>query len=313
MAAPRRDFIDQMAAHWLAAEREHNAAFADPAVAFVGMLEIARDRVLRVYEGNVRWDDASPGDRAVWIGRPRNREVYERFGKATQTDDGRARRRRWRAQAAAAGCGRYGHDFPVLNVLTGGRHVVDPNSPDPCRRCGLTREQERACSDPDEGDHENVSPITPVQPLSPGGVRLHGYRERLWWNFYDTVTLGPNPRAKAFSNANIGTPRCNLDVGNQFPDDMWFIAMDFYVVPCLPAGEVPWNRVLGQLIVGNKPATSQLPLAELFMGTGDGWEQRPYTIPQRQNFVANLELLDEPMEPFELVVHLEGLLTREVH
>lgn len=33
-------------------------------------------RVRKVFSGEVRWSEASPGDKAVWVGRPRNVEQY---------------------------------------------------------------------------------------------------------------------------------------------------------------------------------------------------------------------------------------------
>jgi hypothetical protein len=147
------------------------------------------------------------------------------------------------------------------------------------------------------------------------GPRLHGYRERLWWNYFDTVTLGgkhrPRNHARAFGNPNIGNfRRTNMVIGEQLPGDLTMVVMDFYVVPCAPAHEVPWNRIVGELVVGQRPVTPKLPLAELFMGCAL-WE-RPCIIPVRQAFYASLDIDEAPDEPLDLVVHIEGLVTRDI-
>lgn len=324
-APPNRDYIDQMAAHWLTAEREANpAAYADPSVDFVSMLEIARDRVLKIYDGEVRWSECSAGDKVAWLGRPRQRSIYQAFGRQGRE---RAKRQDWttfRGRAFSAGClipvqsaspeptqWNSAHEFGVPNVIAGAQGFIDPKNPSPCRRCGLTREQALIADQRPVLDEFGIRLPEPAEP----GPRLRGYRERLWWNYFDTVTLGgkrhPRNFARAFGNANIGDPRrCNLDTGGQLVQDTTMVVMDFYVVPCAPAHEVPWNRIVAQLIIGNKPVTPRLPLAELFMGCAL-WE-RPCIIPVRQAFYASLEIDEAPDEPLDLVVHIEGLVTRDI-
>lgn len=258
-----------------------------------------RRSVLEVYTGNVRWRDATPAERAVWVGRPRNPETWTRYGP-----EGRKRSNEHFLRAYSAHCDELGHQWIGHDEAT------------TCTRCLLTRHELY------EAGAEFWEP-RPRQPR-PG---LHGYRERMWWNIYDTVTIpvdamgliAPRPHGpassnvglfRAFTNTNIGDfERTNCEVGGQFAGET-FVVVDFYVVPKCSADHVPWDAVSAKLIVGNKHATPLLPLPELFMGCAL-WE-RPYVIPVRQSYCVEIWRHRPISEPLDLVVHLEGLLTRDV-
>ena len=264
-------YVDDMARLWMDAERA-----ADPNLNGMSLEEyasVARERVAKVFAGEVRWSEASPGDRAVWIGRPRvTALVNDKWKAADYVDDGTGR------EAMA----------PLARVVT------PPGQ------------------------------ISGESPPRVRGPRLMGYRERIYWNFYDTVRVGekpfpfPNTRSprgsvRAFSNANVGEIRkCNLQIGFQFPQHAWFVVLNFYAVPLAPIEAVPWTTVTGRLEVGTKLASPILPLRELAQGTLH--LNRPYIIPVRQTYGAVIEWdLSEFDQPFDLVLHLEGLLTEDVY
>lgn len=79
MGQPLHDFfashLGRAVTEWLKAEVEVNPAIERMAIG--DRLALAVPRVTAVFAGEVRWSEASPGDRAVWVGRSRNLEHHE--------------------------------------------------------------------------------------------------------------------------------------------------------------------------------------------------------------------------------------------
>lgn len=72
------DIIAVMALQWITAERE--ARGEDSTLGTTSDdIAIASDHVYNVLAGNVRWSDAGPGDRAIWRGRFRDVEKFDRW------------------------------------------------------------------------------------------------------------------------------------------------------------------------------------------------------------------------------------------
>lgn len=73
------DPVSRAAFVWYAAECDANPALPKARTMTPGdVLAIAVPRVMKVFEGEVRWSETSPGDKAIWKGRPRDIELFER-------------------------------------------------------------------------------------------------------------------------------------------------------------------------------------------------------------------------------------------
>lgn len=81
------DPLKYAALRWFRAEMEsdpsapHRIHVADPnRLTISDIYTLAVPRVRKVFEGEVRWSEASPGDRAIWKGRPRDIERAKHRG-----------------------------------------------------------------------------------------------------------------------------------------------------------------------------------------------------------------------------------------
>jgi len=254
-------------------------------------LMIATDRVYQVLRGEVRWSEASPGDRAVWRGRMRDIEKFESWWRQTIHDDDAAmvspideaelppvpRRRQDRSQL---------QNYPTRAGRQGGVY---------------------------EGDAVQQWPVPQRSP------RLRGYRERRWWNFYDTARFEPERPWHAsewlFGNKNVGDRfLTNLDVAGQFGHDTSFVILAFYVdISDLDALRWVASNTMFQFFIGARPETPCMFVRDLFMGIP---LRRPLIIPPRQNFSCRLDYKERPpadLGPFDLVFHVDGLLTTDVN
>lgn len=79
------DPVTRAAFVWWAAESPPHARWTNK-LSWGDILAIAVPRVLAVFSGEVRWSEASPGDKAIWRGRPRDIEAWQktRRGGTTQ-------------------------------------------------------------------------------------------------------------------------------------------------------------------------------------------------------------------------------------
>lgn len=145
--------------------------------------------------------------------------------------------------------------------------------------------------------------------------RLQGYRERIWWKFYDTVDIAQYPQARWFGNANVGDrSRTNLVMGGQIHGDQTFVILSMYAV--CPVDEIIRNYTM-EFLIGNKTMVPTMSLREWLVGFR---MRRPLIIPVRQNFQASGEWTSSEhfdnarakKAPFDVAVHFEGLLTRDV-
>jgi hypothetical protein len=156
--------------------------------------------------------------------------------------------------------------------------------------------------------------------LAPG-PRVPGYRERRWWNYYDTwENVGRDgdkwyskQERRLFGNKNIGMPfLTNLQVPGQTGSDETFVVEILYVhVSSLAALHWAADRILATFVIGERPATPTLFVRDLFRGI---ILERPLIIPVRQNFSATIilkELPPDDLDPFDLSFHFEGLQSRD--
>ncbi len=227
------------------------------------LVDIALDRVRMVIGGEVRWSEATPGDKAIWRGRARDVTRFDR---------------RWRAHE--------GHHDPLGDgARTGG--IAGRRD---------QRQVERA--------------------------------ERRFHVFWDTTAVnedgfyspwqGPESPGmnslRLFGNANVGNLRLtNMQVAGQMPGDQSFYVAEMYATATDFDGLVAIaDRAFATFIMGMQPQT-QVALRELVHGV-----PVRLVIPTRQNFSVLLDLFTSPVikrrfDPFELSIHLEGILQRPVY
>lgn len=246
-------------------------------------LAIASDHVHRVLAGEVRWSEATPGDKAIWKLRFRDVEKYLRWSRRDENIE----------------------NDEVEHVPL---PVITP-PPEPPPRTA------------------NVLAGTNAPDLTPGssgyrgrrGPRLEGVRERLYWNYYDTLTIDETAplTTHLFGNTNVGSFwRSNIMVGGQFPGDQTFV-INGYWATISDMSAMGWfaDNVLAQIIVGSRPASPPTFGRDLFMGVplmppyG-----RPYVVPIRQSYAVRVDLKDKPPAgmAFDMTFHLDGLGTRDI-
>lgn len=251
-------------------------------------LAMASERVQLVLAGEVRWSEASPGDRAIWAGRFRDVEKYLRWQRRDENIDAPDE-----------------EDMRIPEV---------PPPPPPIPRTA------------------NVLGGTPAPDLSTNpnyranfggprsGPRLHGYRERLWWNYYDTLTIDEHTRERTnmFGPVNIGMfHRSNMLVPNQLGSDSTFVVLGMWAsISSMKAMSWFADHVRVQFIVGNKPATPYVFGRDLFMGIPFMPPYgRPIIVLVRQAFrvIAEIDPLPVPAGlVFDMTVHLDGVETRSI-
>jgi hypothetical protein len=276
-----------LALDWLEAERLANPAEwpAERLTQIKDEMTVAVDRVYEVISGNVKWEDASPGDKAVWKSRVTSVPMFARS---------------WRRNGEA-------------------------RTEDPEKRA----EVERLLEDPIRvRTSDGIARQRAETPRLGGGPRLHGVRERLWWVIYDTVRFDPSGRSdgncvrsgsiRMFGNANIGNVfLTNMQVPGQMPGDSSFTLNCIYAsVSSLEALHWAADNVTVDFIIGERRSMPTLFIRDLFRGVDLLQPGRfPLIIPVRQRYSATVTCRKEvPAEipPFDMTLHLEGLLTRDI-
>jgi hypothetical protein len=308
--------IAKLALEWIAAERgaareraeKHGEPEPDP-IPKKDEIAIAADRVYQVMSGEVRYSECGPGDRAIWKGRFRELATFERLWR---NDDHKYR----------AGDEDRTSENPRRGPPAGSRNrndqSVSPNYPGPAGRMTY--------GDYVTGIYEGDQPQVPyTQAPTVGsygggrrGPRVAGYRERLHQIVFDT--LGPDELQESttwwtmFGNRHIGRPfMTNMQIGGMFWSDMTGVILALWIwTTTLESIHHVANDYQFTLTVGDKPVLSGVHGRELFQGLV---LRRPIIVPVRQHFsvdVARRNLMPAGMEPFELVVCLDLLLTRDV-
>jgi hypothetical protein len=163
-------------------------------------------------------------------------------------------------------------------------------------------------------DLDEPTPPPPRDRMSRGGPRLYGYRQRLWWNYYDTVEVNPRLAwARMFDNNNVGNIfLSNMQLAGQLAGDFvmaaWYVSIDRF-----DALEWAASNVCCEVVVGDKPMSPRMFVRDLFMTVVP---TRPVIVPVRQNFSvtmnARTDRWPEDLDPFEVTFHIEGLQTRDV-
>jgi hypothetical protein len=247
-------------------------------------LAIASDHVHRVLAGEIRWSEASAGDKAIWKLRFRDVEKYLRWTRKDEniapSDDPE-----WRPV----------NEFEPDDVPASARPPIPPIP-----------------------QTANVLAGTPAPPPR-RGPRLVGVRERLWWNYYDTLTIDENVllHTRLFNNTNIGQFwRTNIMVGGMFPGDTTFVIHGYWAT-ISEMSALGWfaDNVMTQIVVGDRPASPQTFGRDLIMGVplmppyG-----RPYIVPVRQSYSVIVDLKERPPSGmrFDMTFHLDGLGTRDL-
>jgi hypothetical protein len=265
----------QLALDWLQAEVAHNPAEWKDRLLDKGAMSVAVDRVYQVLAGEVKWSEASPGDKAIWKSRvedvPLFLRTWHRNGRAVPIATNEAM-----------------DDLLALARLPG---------------------------EPGDG-------LPPPEAFENPG----SYRERTWWNYYDTwesvgVVTQTRPSkhtAKLFDNTNVGQRfLTNLQTGHQFPHDDTFVMLCVYAtVSTIEALHWGASRIRVEFLIGDRQCLPDLFLRDLFRGVELVTPtKRPLIIPVRQRFGATVHLKESPPNdhpPFDLTFHFEGLRTRQI-
>jgi hypothetical protein len=285
--------------HWYAAEHATDEGAPE---AYMALPKYEQDRIiariLRVWKGEVKLSEASPGDLQVWQGRFRTPPVPPKeisWGssstKVTKTlvDDPH-------------------HKLEEIEV-----EEPDWEAPLPTVKVPAGMEDE---------------PEGFIQVPSPPMRRYSGVRERRWQGFWDTLMLSDllkQPSHRLFGSRNIGNyPLTNLQVGNALACDQtyvvhaWFMSIDL-PEDLLRVAATAFHSTVVTIVVGDKPqACLHLDQLLLPQTLGPG-----LTIPVRQNFAVEFNAFGDSMknlarrclllniDPF-IRIHFEGWQTRDV-
>jgi hypothetical protein len=277
----------QLALAWLRAERvAHPEEWPVDGRPTKDDITVAVDRVYQVLSGEVKRSEASAGDLAIWKSRVNEVPL---FIKAWRKDG--------RPTPTSQDGGVSNNDELLALARLPSGELLDPmnqTTPAPRRRQGQ-------------------------------GPQLQGYRERTWWNFYDTWEdiggNGPDSKQRSmrlFGNRNIGQQfLTNLQVSGQMPGDQTFIIFGVHVsISSVEALAWAADNVGCQLVIGSRQALPFMHVRDLFQGVELVTPKaRPLVIPVRQSFQVQVDLRREvppDLEPFDLTYHMEGLLTRDV-
>lgn len=276
--------IARLALDWLRAEHLARVAKGEAADTFVAdpdELSVASDRVYQICSGEVRWSDCGPGDKAVWRGRLRDVEKFEQLWRSDPTPQRNL-------QELTADAERRRNNPNLL-----------PNYPGPGDR-----------NQPFNvgGDFAADRPRT--------GPQLHGYRQRNWHNWFDTVTVDRqvNTYYRLFGNENVGNPwKTSLQVAGQLGSDSTGVILSWYAsITTMNALRWAADNVQAQMVIGDRPQGAPTFFRDLFVGIA---LLRPWIIPIRQNVSMQITCrkIEEvaTLEPFEMTFHLDGLLTTD--
>lgn len=280
----------QLAIDWIEAERKANPTeWPVSGRPTKDEMSVAVDRIYQVMSGEVKWSEASPGDKAVWKSRVENIAMFERS---------------WRKDGTSIK-----------------RKPGDGVASEMDELMGLARPPDGETIDP----YNQVAPRPPARRGQTGGPRLEGVRERLWWNFYDTLPGidHTTPQTERLFGVAMG-PRIgrifltNMYQAGQLPGDQTFIILGLYIsISSLEALHWAADRVGVTFVIGDRPQLPFLFVRDLFRGVPLVTPKaRPLIIPVRQSFGATVDFKEKPpqgMDPFDLTLHIEGLQTRDVY
>ncbi len=307
--------VAKLALEWLRAEHAARRAKGEEIASFIPPAEdddedpdlmVAADRVYAICAGDVRWSNCSPGDKAIWRGRMRDVEKFEQL---------------WRTD-------------PGPRRLVEAR-IADEEAADRRAQANYPGPQGRMPTAPDLAAVDDAR-----APRGQGNRRLlgDGVRNRRWWNWYDTIRCRRtmNPSTYLFGDQSTGGGNIgnffltNLQVARRLASDETVVITSFYAsVSSLDGLRWGADNVIVQWTMGEMPAGPPMFLRDLFMGIVP---LRPIVVPVRQTFyprvdVRNLDGLHleeddlartgphmfhrERVEPFDLTIHCEGLITRD--
>lgn len=275
----------KLALAWLTAERAARGE-KPPTSQHDDELVVAADRVFQVLSGDVRWSQASPGDKAIWRGRFRDVEKFDRWWRAARPSEELP-------------------DPPQIEPTPEDRGDDDPynqTTPRPPQRSREPIKQRgQRVRSTRERWYANIYDTIQIsdQPIGRPSMSAHHLnRKRLFLE-----------RASLWGNANIGDIRyTNVQMSQQFGQDIHFYADTLYASATSLAGLVHIaDHVHVQFGVGNSPVCDVLPLRELVMGV-----PLRRLIATRQNFWATVVLHppDDEIPTLEVAIHLEGVQVR---
>lgn len=270
------DYVSELARIYIAAERDADPRYLD-GVKWGDALAVARDGVIAVMNGEVAIGYATPGQKAIWHGRPRsprwsNLPLYEdHHGNLHETaEDAAASTTTWR-------------NAQRLERTRRGRLRVESS----------LGNIEDVDLDEIEEAHRRRRPPTIWQ----------------WYALYDTIEFAGEVSRRGFTSTHIGNCRLtNQQVPGSLPGaNHPFLLEHLYVIPLglangiLTWNDVPWDAPVS-FIVGGRIFFGPMPLSQAYLGVN-----APAKIRSRQDISVLVDLPGGPCPGLRLRVTIEGL------